>query len=287
MADRYFGSPDSLNYEIAFFENGTPAFEYIYNTINPASTGNDSELVVGQKFDENCFTMFGCDTTGGGSPPVSSGQALMAIAGPPPVQTVTSTADAGGICPGASCTLRQAIATAVPGTTITFAANVRGTINLTSGELLINKNLTINGPGANLLSVQRSAVGGTPAFRIFNITPNSVIAAISGLTIANGNSPSNGGGISNTGALTISNSTISGNSTGSSGGGIVTSGTLNVVNSTVSGNSATGGFGGGIYNTGTAQIINSTISGNSVSEFSLGIGSGGGIQNGGGSVFDN
>ena len=75
----YFGSPVALNYEIAFFENGTPAFEYIYNTINPASTGNDSQLVVGQKFDENCFTMFGCDTTGGGSPPVSSGQALMAI----------------------------------------------------------------------------------------------------------------------------------------------------------------------------------------------------------------
>jgi hypothetical protein len=196
--------------------------------------------------------------------------------------TVTSSADAGGICPGASCTLRQAIATAASGDTITFAANVRGTISLTSGELLINKNLTINGPGANLLSVQRSTAAGN--FRIFNITPNSVVVAISGLTIANGNSPSNGGGISNTGALTIANSTISGNSTGSSAGGIVSSGTLIVVNSTVSGNSATGGFGGGIYNTGTAQIINSTISGNSVSESSLGIGSGGGIQNGGGSV---
>ena len=111
----YFGSPVALNYEIAFFENGTPAFEYIYNTINPASTGNDSQLVVGQKFDENCYTMFGCDTTGGGSPPVSSGQALMAIPAPPPVHTVTSTADAGGICPGATCTLRQAIATAASG----------------------------------------------------------------------------------------------------------------------------------------------------------------------------
>ena len=194
----YFGSPVALNYEIAFFENGTLGVQDIYNTINPASTGNDSQLVVGQKFDENCYTMFGCDTTGGGSPPVSSGQALMAIPAPPPVQTVTSTADAGGICPGATCTLRQAIATAASGDTINFAANVRGAINLTSGELLINKNLTINGPGANLLSVQRSAVGGTPTFRIFNISANNVIR-ISGLTIANGNSPSNGGGISITG----------------------------------------------------------------------------------------
>ena len=66
---QYFGSPDaSLNYEIALFESGTPPFEDIYNTINPARTGNDSQLVVGQKFDENCFTMFGCDTTGGGEP---------------------------------------------------------------------------------------------------------------------------------------------------------------------------------------------------------------------------
>ena len=83
----YFGSPDALNYEIAFFENGTPPFENIYNTINPASTGNDSQLVVGQKFDENCFTLFGCDTTGGGSPPVSSGQALIAIAAATPTPT--------------------------------------------------------------------------------------------------------------------------------------------------------------------------------------------------------
>src|SRR5215471_2369901 len=84
---QYFGSPDTLNYEIALFENATPPFEFIYNTINPASSGNDSQLVVGQKFDENCFTMFGCDTTGGGSPPVSSGQALMAIPAATPTPT--------------------------------------------------------------------------------------------------------------------------------------------------------------------------------------------------------
>src|SRR2546426_9239618 len=64
--------------------------------------------------------------------------------------TVTSTADPGGTCPGATCTLRQAIATAASGDTINFAAGIT-TINLTSGGLSINKNLTINGPGANLL----------------------------------------------------------------------------------------------------------------------------------------
>ena len=45
--------------------------------------------------------------------------------------------------------LRAVIANVCAGSTITFAPNVRGAINLTSGELLINKSLTINGPGAN------------------------------------------------------------------------------------------------------------------------------------------
>jgi N-acetylneuraminic acid mutarotase len=126
----YFGSPDALNYEIALYENGTPPFQYIYNTINAASAGNDSELTVGQKHDETCFTEFGCDVTGGTLPPVSSGQVLDAApAGTPtptptpacspvvlngaidasdPTQTdrlfrdgVPSTCDAPKICPGA------------------------------------------------------------------------------------------------------------------------------------------------------------------------------------------
>src|SRR5271157_5407595 len=37
--------------------------------------------------------------------------------------------------------------------TIAFAPGLHGTIRLTSGELLSNHNVTINGPGANQLSV--------------------------------------------------------------------------------------------------------------------------------------
>ena len=83
--------------------------------------------------------------------------------------TVTSPADAGGTCPGANCTLRQAIATAAPNDTINFSLPANSTIALTSAELLINKNLTISGPGANLLTVQRSTAFATPLFRIFSI----------------------------------------------------------------------------------------------------------------------
>ena len=212
--------------------------------------------------------------------------------------TVNSDADAGGTCPGATCTLRQAIVSASPGDTINFAPGIT-TINLTLGEFLINKNLTINGPGANLLSVQRSAASGTPAFRIFNITVPAMSVRISGLTIANGSSSVGGGGIYNdstslsltnvtisghsafggggiynAGYVTIANSTISGNLSGSNGGGIYVGGggQLFLTNVSVSSNMAAGG--GGIYNdSGDVTVTNSTISGN------LSGSNGGGIYN--------
>jgi hypothetical protein len=118
--------------------------------------------------------------------------------------------------------LRQAIvdANATPGfDTISFdTAGVFATpqtITLTSGELLITDSVSINGTGANRLTVQRSTAGGTPAFRIFNISSGSADVTIDGLTVMNGHivaSSLGGGGISNDGTLTVTNSTISGNS---------------------------------------------------------------------------
>src|SRR4026207_2316088 len=95
---------------------------------------------------------------------------------------VTSTADNG---PGS---LRQVIASAIPGETLSFA--VTGAIILTSGELLITTNLNITGPGASQLTIQRSVAGGTPNFRIFNIRSGTV--TISGLTVSNGRADSGG-----------------------------------------------------------------------------------------------
>ena len=219
---------------------------------------------------------------GGGYAPTTATKTMEIFSQCPTRVLVTTVDDHNdGLCDAADCTLREAItaANASVGRIIAFAPGVTGTIQLASALPSLNTNMAIQGPGANLLTVRRN-IGGS--YRIFNISANNV--TISGLTIANGNSPSNGGGISITGGLTIANCTISGHTTGSSGGGIVSSGTLSIVNSTISGNSATGGFGGGIYSTGTAQITNSTISNNSASELSLGIGSGGGILNGGGSL---
>ena len=95
--------------------------------------------------------------------------------------------------------LRGVIASVCAGSTITFAPNLTGAISLTSGELLVNKSLTIVGPGPKILGVGRSLAAGTPNFRIFNIASN-VNVAISGLGIFNGNAASDaGGGISNHG----------------------------------------------------------------------------------------
>lgn len=84
--------------------------------------------------------------------------------------TVTNTNDSG---PGS---LRQALADANDGDIIGFA--VTGTISLTSGELVNDKNIIISGPGPGLLTVARSQQAAD--FRIFNILPSHT-AEIDGL----------------------------------------------------------------------------------------------------------
>ncbi len=165
--------------------------------------------------------------------------------------------------------LRAEIAASHNGDTINFAASLAGqTITLTSGELLINHNLTIAGPGAGELTVS-----GNHGSRVFEVAAGTHVA-LSSLTISNGLAVGgDGGGILNSGTLTVSGSILSSNSAnlqwkghnafGGYGGGIYNSGTLTVSGSTLSGNSA--GDGGGIFNsgTGTVSVSGSILSGNS------------------------
>jgi hypothetical protein len=101
--------------------------------------------------------------------------------------TVTNGNDSG------AGSLRQAIIGASPGDTINFAPGVT-TVTLTSGELVINKNLTITGPGANRLTVQ--VPNGPPPIRVFNISFSTVTVSISGMTISNVFNGYSGGGYS-------------------------------------------------------------------------------------------
>jgi hypothetical protein len=194
--------------------------------------------------------------------------------------TVTNTNDNG---PGS---LRQALADAQDGNTIQFDPALNGqTISLTSGELVINKNISINGPSPELLTVSR--LQNTPQFFGIIRIMSSHIVAIQGLTISGGVGQKFGagfGGISNDqSTLTIDNCTVASNRSFYGGGGIFNFGTLTVSHSTISGND--GGFeGGGISNRGTLTIMNSTIR-NNTSGFPPGViegsGYGGGIRNSG------
>src|SRR6478735_11272456 len=80
--------------------------------------------------------------------------------------TVNNTEDHSvGFCTTSDCTLREAITIASSGDVIEFAPGVTGTITLGgAGELFIQQNITINGPGANLL-----AIDGGNATRVFEI----------------------------------------------------------------------------------------------------------------------
>jgi hypothetical protein len=181
--------------------------------------------------------------------------------------TVTTLDDAG---PGS---LRQAIHDTPAGGTVDFQPDLTGTITLTSGELAINKNLTIAGPGADVVTVS-----GNHASRVFDIAVTFTVS-ISGLTMDDGFTQEDGGAILNLGTLTVTDCTLSGNFAdgGAIGGGGVISnggtvgrGTLTVAGSTISGN--TSSFGGGIDNEGgTLTITDSTLSGNSAGAFGGGI----------------
>ena len=134
--------------------------------------------------------------------------------------------------------LRAAIADAASGDTIDFAHTAYGTITLTSGSLVVpDINLTIQGPGANKLTIS-----GDENYTVFELgvqfgfptTPANM--TISGLTIADGD-----------------------NTDGGSGGGILSAVNLTLVDSVLKDNQAPSGSGGGISDAVNASGLGLTI----------------------------
>ncbi|HLO86546.1 MAG TPA: cadherin-like domain-containing protein [Nostocaceae cyanobacterium] len=167
--------------------------------------------------------------------------------------TVTNNNDSG------AGSLRQAIAQAQAGDTITFAANLANqTITLTSGQLTINKNLTIDGAAAANL-----VISGNNSSRVFEVTPNEIYEP-SSVTFRN---------------LTIANGRVTGNDESAAGAGIKTGDntTLLIENCKINNNNADYG-GGGIFTgfQGDTTIINSKFDGN--------IGTGAREERGGGAI---
>jgi len=161
---------------------------------------------------------------------------------------------------------------------ITYAAVLNGkTIALSLGVL----ELTAGSGTVTIDGGSQVAVSGGGTSGVFQVDSGAQ-AALQNLTIENGTTASNGGGIDNLGTLTMQSCTIS-DCSALQGGGILNQGTLMVTGSTFSGNSAisdqffNGGDGGAIQNalsiSASLTISGCTFSGNSATNH------GGGISN--------
>jgi CSLREA domain-containing protein len=167
-----------------------------------------------------------------------------------------------------------------------------GDLNLTA-PLSINQRIIVRG-----LNAATTIIDGNLTDRVFDVAPMRN-ALLRDLTIRRGNNFFGGGGVENSGNLTIFNciiennnahtngggvnsaiaasglrivqTTIRANHSDSSGGGIAVFGPATIRDSTVSANSANDG--GGVYNNGQLNVTNSTFSGNTANN------NGGGIYN--------
>jgi hypothetical protein len=171
--------------------------------------------------------------------------------------TVTNSADSG---PGS---LRQVLLEAVDGDSITFALPVPGSIGLTSGNLTVDKNVTITGPGTANLAIERDPAS-SDVFGIVEIAAGHSVS-ISGLTLAQGDSLT--GAINNLGTLTLQNCAISENTAfdlGACAGAICNAGDLTILNSTIADNVTSYAPAGISSSSGILTLTNCTVSGNIV-----------------------
>ena len=165
-----------------------------------------------------------------------------------------------------SGSLRAAIAVATSGDTINFSSKLKGeTITLTSGPLTLGVNLTIDGLGANKLTVSG---GGTEG--VFVVSAG-VTATIDNLTIASGLAVQ-GAGIDNFGSLTVSQCALTGNTAVGGSGDSTTPGAANgggianevgasltltqslLTNNVAAASPGDDSFAGGLLNLGSATI---------------------------------
>jgi predicted outer membrane repeat protein len=180
---------------------------------------------------------------------------------------VTSTADSG------TGTLRGQVMAAMSGDVVKFSSSLSGqTITLTSGEIVVPTNMTINGQ-MNMITVS----GGSTS-RIFEIAPGA-IATIENLTLTKGTVTGSGGAVivDSSATLTLMRDTLSNNSAvtdsmgnGGFGGAAENDGSLTVLGSTFQSNSAQAS-GGAIDSfsgsSGTLTVTNSKFFGNTSSTF--------------------
>jgi hypothetical protein len=200
--------------------------------------------------------------------------------------SVNATA-AGLTLPGAVSLADQFAGSAITFDPAVFAAPQK-TITLAGTQLALSDtalSTSITGPAPGV------TVSGGGLSRVFQVDA-SVTASLSGLTITGGSVTGLGGGVSNSGTLTMTDCTIMGSGASTKGGGLanLSGDTATLIDCTISGNAASAqgggiesyglltlnacdvsgnvaGGGGGVNSQGAASLIamNTTISGNSAS----------------------
>jgi dipeptidyl aminopeptidase/acylaminoacyl peptidase len=255
------------------------------DTLQPTATSSNTPTVTITATDTatNTFTPTTPATFTPSPTPTSTDTAL----GCPLIVTSLANSGAG--------TLRDTIACAPDGSTITFA--VTGTILLNS-RLNITKALTIDGPGPSSITVNAQGldavfttqppggVGGTtnPPVTLRGMTVtggvgfngaglyNSTLVTVDNMIFEGNEIPQVRNQFHAGGGMTIINTIIRNNVAGSTttGGGLNSNGTLSITDSTITSNTAT--TGGGLHIFGdTATLTRTTITGNTAT------GAGGGI----------
>ena|GEM_PF-5828971 len=166
--------------------------------------------------------------------------------------TVTTGADSG------TGSLRDILENlANDGDVITFDASVT-TVTL-MGEISFNKkNITIDGGSGVVIT---KAAG---SFRLLNSTATGSTLTLKGLTVENGNSSGNGGGVYVAGNVLFVNCIFS-NNTGGTGGGVYVAGNSTMIDCTFTDNKANYN-GGGAHLYGTSVLINCTFTDNKCDE---------------------
>ena len=185
-----------------------------------------------------------------------------------------------GVCGVNDCTLREAVGAANKngaGTdTISFSPlfNSAQTITLTLGEISITASVSIEGPGARLLSIDAGrtsrifGIGAGVMGNTWQTGPVGSMTTLSGLSLVNGRGDGigvvdqgDGGALISKENLVLNNCTLSGSNADNRGGAIFNSGVLTLNACTLLGNRAN--VGGAIGNDGTLTLNNCTLSGNS------------------------
>ena len=190
--------------------------------------------------------------------------------------TVNAPASAAPNC--AKSTISAAIAAVDSGGTVRVEV---GTFN---EDLVIIKNMTLRGVGSAL-----TTIAGSGTARVIRIDAGYTVT-IQHVTISGGNqtgyASGGGGGIRNSGDLTLSNCVVTNNYGEPKGGGIAneSGASLAINRCTISGNTTyhageTGLGGGGIYNQGTLTMTDSTIIDNQADDSPSDDNYGGGIFN--------